>query len=74
MAGVRWGISAYGVRKASAKMAPEVGTTENGLMAMFGRASPKRTALYTENVCCQRLASRSANLFADEMKTSALKV
>ena len=55
-------------------MAPEAGTTGNELMAMFGWASPKQAALYTENVYRLRLASRAADLFADEIRTSALKV
>ena len=74
MVGVRWGLSEHGARKARAMMAPEAGIIENELMTMFSWASPAQAALYTENVYHLRLASRAADLFADEMRTSALKV
>jgi integrase len=74
MTGVKKGLSAHGVRKASATMAANAGATENELMAMFGWLSPKQAAVYTRNVDRPRLASRAADLIADEMRTNDPKV
>jgi integrase len=65
LAGLDDGLSAHGVRKASATFSAEAGATEHELMAMFGWSSPKQAAHYTRNVNRLTLSAAAAAKLAN---------
>ncbi len=65
-AGVAADLSAHGLRKLGAQRCAEAGASEHQIMALFGWASTKQSALYTRKASRTKLEAEAAPMLAGQ--------